>query len=309
MPRINDFDVVTGLLSAAVATSGTFTTGYPAGSRLGDFRSGVGHRLVVGGRQYVCPTDFTLAYTSATVITVTWAATNTLPAGSTFRLQLARGNSPTYIAETTGPDNINNASWVFPVRINLGAPIAPAATGVTTAQLLGAAGNLTIDGTRASGGVATLDAPRNFTLTVATTNQSGINFTVYGTDEYGAALVEVLAGPNNNTVQGKKAFKTITRVAASAAVATNGVSVGFGDVLGLPVHVTATAILKELQDGAAASAGTLVAGLSPLTKSTGSTADVRGTYDPSAACDGAKVFELDVLVVDPTFRGNPQFTA
>jgi hypothetical protein len=58
---------------------------------------------------------------------------------------------------------------------------------------------------------------------------------------------------------------------------------------------------------ASASAGTFVAGLSVNTISTATTADVRGTYDPSAACDGSKAFELLVNLSDPTFKGVPQY--
>lgn len=298
-----DFEVSSGVLSAAVATNGTFTVGWPGGARLGAFRSGKNHYLVVAGKRYSAPADFTVAYTNSTTITLTWLATNTLPAGASWRLQLDRGGDTQAPLVGLTNDYVTRATVA---RVNLGAPIVGAATGVTTAQLLGSAGNLTIDGTRATAGVATLDVARNVTLTVATTNQSGINFTVYGTDDYGAALVEVIAGPNNNTVQGKKAFKTVTRVAASAAIATNGVSVGFGNILGIPVFCER--VLAEYQDGAAPTSGTIVNGLSVLTKSTGSTADVRGTYTPNATPDGAKVFELDIVTVDPAFKGNPQFT-
>ena len=44
--------------------------------------------------------------------------------------------------------------------------------------------------------------------------------------------------------------------------------------------------------GAAPTAGTIVAGVTTAGGSTATTGDVRGTYDPNAACDGSKVFEL-----------------
>lgn len=49
--------------------------------------------------------------------------------------------------------------------------------------------------------------------------------------------------------------------------------------------------------------GTLVAGLTKDTKSTATTADVLGTYDPVAACDGTKNFMLSVSVPDPEYLG------
>jgi hypothetical protein len=41
--------------------------------------------------------------------------------------------------------------------------------------------------------------------------------------------------------------------------------------------------------------------------STATTGDVRGTYDPNAAADGARVFELVVALMEPGDLGMPQF--
>lgn len=293
------FSTLTGVLASAVSTSGTFTTGYPTGTRIGDFSMGPNHYLVVGGKKYSAPTDFTVAFTNSTTITITWLGTNTLPAGAAFTLQLDKwGVDPVYTPANVA---VNRAFKAQSVVINLGAPVVAAVAGVAAVQLKGAAGDLTLAST-----TVTLDVPRNITLTVATTNQSGVTFTIYGTDEYGATMVESITGPNNNTVAGVKAFKTVTRVACSAAIATNGVSVGYGDVLGLPFRVSNIDQLVEFQDGLKPTAGTFVAGLSPLTKSTATTADVRGTYDPNAACDGAKVFQL-IATVGEVSLGNPQY--
>jgi hypothetical protein len=66
-----DFDTISGVLASSVATSATFTTGFPTGSRLGDHRSGKSHYLWVDQQLYRAPTDFTVAFTNATTITVT----------------------------------------------------------------------------------------------------------------------------------------------------------------------------------------------------------------------------------------------
>lgn len=47
--------------------------------------------------------------------------------------------------------------------------------------------------------------------------------------------------------------------------------------------------------------GTFVAGVQ--TTPTATTGDVRGTYDPSSACDGSKQFALVCALPDPTYRG------
>lgn len=294
MTSIADFDVISGVLSADVATSGTFTTGWFAGARLGDYRSGKSHYLSNGGKVYSAPVDFTVAYTSATVITITWLGTNTLKAGSSFRLQLDRGGS------LGGPDGVNNACFLRAIRVNLGAPIVSADNTVRANAALATTGSFALI---AAG--QTFPHPRNVIIT-SSGNDTGVTFTVTGKDEYGATVVEAITGANAGVAAGKKAFKSITTIANDVAAAAN-VKVGFGNVLGLPVHTSATSILKELQDGAAATAGTLVAGLSVLTKPTATTADVRGTYVPNATPDGAKVFELDLELADPTFLGSPQF--
>lgn len=76
----------------------------------------------------------------------------------------------------------------------------------------GGAGNLTIDGIYASGGVATPDYPRAVTITSAG-DDSLITFTITGTDENGAAQVEPLAGTNAGTATSTGYFATVTQIA------------------------------------------------------------------------------------------------
>ena len=113
----------------------------------------------------------------------------------------------------------------IPVSVQL---TAGAATEVTTAQTLGAAGNFVIDGIAASGGVATLDAPRRILLTFAA-DESGHTFTVYGVSHNGQAISEAVAGTAAGTVYTNNDFLTVTRVASSAAT-TGNVSFGTNGV-------------------------------------------------------------------------------
>lgn len=296
---------VTTTTGSAVATGGTLTLAYPANTNAGSF-AGHGHTAFIEGHQsYVsAPTDFSLTFGTSN-ITFTWNGATAIPVNTRVAVELNEAGDVTD-AESVSSALGESMRFANTMLIDLGAPDAPDTDGICTVELLGSAGNLPIDGAAASGGVATLDVPRNVTLTVATTNQSGVTFTVTGTDEYGVPLVEQITGPNNNTVAGKKAFKTVTQVAASAAIATNGVSVGFGDVLGLPVYLPGAAhVLAELEDGAAPTAGTTVAGVDTL--ATATTGDVRGTYDPNSACNGAKVFQLIVALPDPAYTGVTQY--
>lgn len=92
--------------------------------------------------------------------------------------------------------------------------------GISLAQQLVGAGNLTITGALAAAGVATLDSQRRVGIYSAG-DLHLTTFTVYGTDEQGRVISEAIAGPNNSTVSTSLDFKTVTRIAASAAVGTD----------------------------------------------------------------------------------------
>lgn len=105
----------------------------------------------------------------------------------------------------------------------------PDADGISVAQQLGGAGNLTITGALASGGVATLGTKEAHQVGIASAgNLSALTFTVTGTDVDGRTISEAIAGPNNNTVETTKYFKTVTQVAVNGAVGTD-VTVGTVD--------------------------------------------------------------------------------
>lgn len=97
-------------------------------------------------------------------------------------------------------------------------PVAADPDGIAQSQTPGAAGNLTINGALASGGVATIPQPAHVTIASAG-NDSARTFTVTGTDRYGNAITESITGPNATTVTGTKNFATVTQVAIDAAAA------------------------------------------------------------------------------------------
>lgn len=305
------FKTLEHTLSADVATSGTFTVAYPTGTNAGSFSSGVDNKMIAIGANFEQPAGFTLSFGTSS-ITVTYKGATTIPAGSLVRLQLDMGgddDETQLIAENEEgeavfiPDTVSVSTLA---RINLGAPDAADPDGVCASQSDTGAHTLTLDGALVSGGVATFDVPRN--VVVDSGGADTATLTITGTDEYGEVVVENIQLNGTTAVAGKKAFKTITSVTSDGTIA-NGAFVGTGDVLGLPVYLAdAGAVLAELEDGAAASAGTLVGGLSPNTASTATTADVRGTYDPNSACDGAKAFTLIAAIADASYLGNAQFT-
>jgi hypothetical protein len=98
--------------------------------------------------------------------------------------------------------------------------VAAAVGAICAAQTTAGAGNLLINGSLASGGVATMAAQQILGIT-STGNLSAINFTVTGTDDQGRVISQTIAGPNNSTVQTTLNYRTVTQIAVSAAVGTN----------------------------------------------------------------------------------------
>lgn len=287
---------IQGTLAADVANGGTFTVSYPQGTNKGTFTGAVQHGLSIGGRDLVHFDQF-LAAPGASNVTITNRSGSTWAAGGAFVLGL-EVPGPRDVRDDNGKTPILRANSMRVVQVNLGAPIAAAANNIATSQAVGAAASFVLNGALLAGGKIVLDVARN--VVAAWTNTAVI--TVTGLDEYGNRVVESSA--SGTSFAGKKAFKQILSVTSSASI--TGATVGIGDVLGLPLFVESSGLLlKELQDGAAPTAGTLV--VADSAKATATTGDVRGTYDPNAACDGSRSFQLWLVESDPAYRGPAQF--
>lgn len=89
---------------------------------------------------------------------------------------------------------------------------------IAASQTPGGAGNLVINGTLASGGVATLPVQQQIGITSAGVDNT-FTLTVTGTDANGAIVTETLTGPNATTVKTVNSYLTITRIAVSGAAA------------------------------------------------------------------------------------------
>lgn len=282
-------DVIEVVLTSAVANGGTFAATYPANRTIGSYAR-TGHEVMAAGARLVFPADFTISF-GASSATITNATGAVIPAG-TVRVGLKRSGSKIPAKE------IDRARDADVVMVVLGTPGTADADGVCASQAGTAATAMTINGALASGGVVTFDVPRN--VVAAWTNTATL--TVTGTDEYGEPLVETSGSGTSMT--GAKAFKTITRVVPSANI--TGATVGSGVVLGLPIFLEGTGhVVRELMDGAAATAGTTVAGVT--TEATATTGDVRGTYNPNSAPNGSRTYKLAILTEDPSNVGIPQF--
>lgn len=105
---------------------------------------------------------------------------------------------------------------------------ASGATVASLAQTLGAAGNLLINGSAATGGVATLDTARRILFTT-TEDDSALTYTIYGTNQTKSPIVETGTLPNSTTKASSNDFLTVTRIAVSGAIGAN-ISVGTNGV-------------------------------------------------------------------------------
>jgi hypothetical protein len=303
--------------SSAVATSGTITFSYPDGTTAGDYAT-FGHKIWSEGLQAHFSQDLGTISVSfgASNITVTYKGTTSIPANTRVSAQFnQRGAGVSAPPSMVGMQRMTYAPVV---RIDLGTPDTADPDGICTSQSASGAHTLTLNGAYVTDGVAVLDVPRN--IVVDSGGADTAVLTITGTDEYGDVVVEAITLNGTTAVAGKKAFKTVTSITASATI-SNGAFVGTGDVFGLPVYLPATtSILASIEDNVPTYAfgydgdatgdpvavshllaGTAVAGVQ--TTPTSTTGDVRGTWDPTTAADGAKAFGLLVVLTDPTYRG------
>jgi hypothetical protein len=105
---------------------------------------------------------------------------------------------------------------------------AASANNIAQSQTPAGAGNFILNGTTVVNGVAVLDTARQVLLTFAA-SEVGHNFTIFGTNASGAPISEVIAGTGIGTVGSVLNYKTVTRVAISAA-ATGAIQIGTSTV-------------------------------------------------------------------------------
>ena len=170
----------------------------------------------------------------------------------------------------------------------------------------GASVDFTITGALASASVATFDAPRNFTITLsATSDQSGVAVYVYGTDQFGQPLKETLTTLTGGTVQGVKAFLTVSRINATAAFLATQTTMGMGNIIGLPVRATRIDNILPMVDGNTVTAGavTFVGGLTVTTAAAATGPDIRGTiYTSGVVPNASRSYAVQVLIPDNTTK-------
>jgi hypothetical protein len=111
--------------------------------------------------------------------------------------------------------------------------VALDADGISVAASVGNNAALTIGGALASGGSVTLSHGRVVTI-LSAGDDSGISFTVTGTDVNGDAQTESITGANADTATGSKYFLTVSGISAVGNPAGNvsaGVNASAADVV------------------------------------------------------------------------------
>jgi hypothetical protein len=179
-------------------------------------------------------------------------------------------------------------------------------TGGGTATL--AAGTGTTAATTAAGiAVIQLDCPRAVSITIGTGTITDRAVTVTGFDVYAQPMSEVIqtGTTQSTTINGKKAFFQVASVTVANTVGGT-LAVGTSDILGSPVRISnAGYIARSGWDSALADdAGTFVAAVT--TAATTTSGDVRGTYVPSSAPDGARRLVFGILL--PALSVGPNAT-
>jgi hypothetical protein len=123
---------------------------------------------------------------------------------------------------------------------------------------------------------------------------TGITFTVSGYDLYGYPMTETITGASGGIAAGKKAFKFVTAIVQSGAVAST-MSVGTGDVFGLPLLSSFWGDVSIIWNAAWVTAATGYVAAVTTSPATATTGDVRGTYAvQGAASDGTRRLMLYV---------------
>lgn len=161
------------------------------------------------------------------------------------------------------------------------APAAVSTSAVCSAITLPDSGTLEV-----TTGITNPDVPRVLSITG---NQAGItgNVVIYGTDAAGAAISDTIAANGTSTVEGTRAFKTVTKIVVPARTNSGDtITVGWTKKLGLPHKVyNAACLLVKLFNGSA-DAGTLSVH-SELSKN---------IYALNGTPDGSKVVDLFYIV-------------
>lgn len=122
--------------------------------------------------------------------------------------------------------------------------VAAVANGIAQSQSP-AAGAITLNGSLVVSSVAIMDVARRVVLTSGG-NDSGITFTVTGTDRYGRAQSETVVGANAGSVSTRNDFLTVSAITHTGSVASTIISGTTGVASSAPLIIDAYATRDDI---------------------------------------------------------------
>ena len=188
--------------------------------------------------------------------------------------------------------NVSNVKSKF-----FGAVAATDADGISVSASIGSATTLTLGGTLTSGGSYTSGDNIGQIITITSAaDDSGITFTVVGTNAVGDALTEVVTGADTTVASSSGYFNTVTSITTSAATAGNvsaGVTAtGTGTVFAGRTRIRGMQGLSGTSAGNLLFKNTSVTGTTLLTVPTQAAAELIEPYIP----DNAVLFDAGAYV-------------
>ena len=118
--------------------------------------------------------------------------------------------------------------------------------GIGAEQSLSSAGDLTLNGVLDTSNNDNINLGEGAQVEMSTGDDSGVTFTITGTDVDGNAQTEVITGGKSAKASGSKVFKTVTKVAASGKAADK-VKVGIKESLSNEKKITDDQISTTLK--------------------------------------------------------------
>jgi hypothetical protein len=201
-------------------------------------------------------------------------------------------NTPIYVYSIVPPTK-DAAAFGAAAAVSAGNWTLAASTGTTT---------VTINGTS----YIDLGVARSVTLSGAQTSAVAVDVTVTGLDDYRVPVTQTLSSPASTAlVQTAKTFRyiPITGGVSTAGNTVGTVSVGTGDIFGLPYVVNNWGDVRITWNSITATASTGFVAAVTTSPATAYTGDVRGTYAvQTTASDSSRRMVAWIYISNPNTR-------
>jgi hypothetical protein len=201
-----------------------------------------------------------------------------------FNQALGASVSPVYVYDVV-PTQTNVSNIAPAATVSNGAWTISSATGVTTTTINGVS-------------YVDLGCQRNITASGASTGVTAVDITFAGLDDYFKGVTCTFSGPSSTALTSSIKTVRYVRTVYTSGNTTSNVSIGTGDVFGLPYRVDAFGytVLNWSSTVITANTGFTAA---VTTTATAYTGDTRGTYLVPSASDGTKRLTAFIYVKNP----------